>query len=653
MDITSGQFEDAAEDLIVATEHAPKPQELIPHQATPTLTTNGLIYNIEAEVSEDESDASMDNEHEQDDDFFEQDLDVVNGQDWETLAGDLTKRYNRLRQTVTVTNQNRHSQQTATTPAVLPATNQKRITTVLDTLTVTPHSTVIRKDKVNDQLISLTSKFADKLSLGDVNTTSTRKGGFERLNHTDRADRATNEQVLDPRTRLVLFKMLGRGLVDRIEGCISTGKEANVYHAITLVDPFTAAPSESGISLAMKIYKTSILVFKDRDRYVTGEFRFRSGYAKRNPRKMVKLWAEKEMRNLKRLYEKKIRCPRVVEVRSNVLVMEFLALEDDGGWKPSPRLKDAHLPGLGEGLEQLYWELLAMVRIMYHQCKLVHADLSEYNILYHDDHLFIIDVSQSVEHDHPSAYDFLRSDLTNVDLFFARLGVPTLGLKQTFDFVTNKSISILHTEEELIELVQQLISSPQPQSVQDGAETVELTHEASEPAAISDHERSEENDNDEAVFRHAYIPRTLNEVYDAERDVEKLRKGEGKQLIYASLTGLTPSSQNKTQKPKALNPLQSLQDPDDHKAEETGSSTGSESEDDDGQSDDQNEQSDNDSNEVDPLIFASKPRGHRFESKDDKKERKSLVKEQQRDKRKQKIPKGTKKRLVAKSSGKR
>ncbi|KAI7937303.1 hypothetical protein MJO28_014831 [Puccinia striiformis f. sp. tritici] len=142
-------------------------------------------------------------------------------------------------------------------------------------------------------------------------------------------------------------------------------------------------------------------------------------------------------------------------------------------------------------------------------------------------------------------------------------------------------------------------------------------------------------------------------LYDTERDVEKMRKGEGKQLIYASLTELTPSSQNKIQNPKALNRLQSLKDPDNHKAEETSSSTGSESKDNDGQSYDQNEQSDEDSNEVDSLIFESKPRGNRFESKDDKKERKSLVKEQQCDKRKQKIPKGTKKHLVAKSSGKR
>ena len=47
----------------------------------------------------------------------------------------------------------------------------------------------------------------------------------------DKADRATVEQVLDTRTRMILFKMLNRGLVSTINGCISTGKEANVYHA--------------------------------------------------------------------------------------------------------------------------------------------------------------------------------------------------------------------------------------------------------------------------------------------------------------------------------------------------------------------------------------------------------------------------------------
>lgn len=48
----------------------------------------------------------------------------------------------------------------------------------------------------------------------------------------DKADRATAEQVMDPRTRMILFKLLSRGMLSNIDGCISTGKEANVYHAI-------------------------------------------------------------------------------------------------------------------------------------------------------------------------------------------------------------------------------------------------------------------------------------------------------------------------------------------------------------------------------------------------------------------------------------
>ncbi|KAE8787924.1 Serine/threonine-protein kinase RIO1 [Hordeum vulgare] len=70
----------------------------------------------------------------------------------------------------------------------------------------------------------------------------------------------------------------------------ATVEQANVYHA-TKID---------GQELAIKVYKTSVLVFKDRDRYVQGDYRFRYGYCKHNPRKMVKTWAEKEMRNLKR-----------------------------------------------------------------------------------------------------------------------------------------------------------------------------------------------------------------------------------------------------------------------------------------------------------------------------------------------------------------
>lgn len=47
--------------------------------------------------------------------------------------------------------------------------------------------------------------------------------------------------------------------------------------------------------------------------------------------------------------------------------------------RAAPRLKDADIPA--EDLGRLYVELLVAMRRMYRQCKLVHGDLSEYNIL--------------------------------------------------------------------------------------------------------------------------------------------------------------------------------------------------------------------------------------------------------------------------------
>ena len=52
-----------------------------------------------------------------------------------------------------------------------------------------------------------------------------RKGPSSYANMKDKSDRATNEQVLDPRTRIILFKMIGRGLIHEVNGCVSTGKE--------------------------------------------------------------------------------------------------------------------------------------------------------------------------------------------------------------------------------------------------------------------------------------------------------------------------------------------------------------------------------------------------------------------------------------------
>uniref|UniRef100_A0A673XPM6 Serine/threonine-protein kinase RIO1 n=1 Tax=Salmo trutta TaxID=8032 RepID=A0A673XPM6_SALTR len=313
-------------------------------------------------------------------------------------------------------------------------------------------------------------------------------------------------QVLDPRTRMILFKMLSRGVISEINGCISTGKEANVYHATTA----------NGESRAIKIYKTSILLFKDRDKYVSGEFRFRHGYCKGNPRKMVRTWAEKEMRNLIRLQTAGIPSPEPIMLRSHVLLMSFIGKDD----MPAPLLKNASLSE--SKARELYLQVIQNMRVMYQEARLVHSDLSEFNMLYNDGDAYIIDVSQSVEHDHPHALEFLRKDCTNVNDFFLKRGVAAMTLRELFEFVIDPSITSSNINLYL-------------------EKAMDI---ASERTA---EERSNQDSVNEEVFKNAYIPRTLTEVSHYERDVDAMtnmkddessRNMLNDNILYQTVTGL-------------------------------------------------------------------------------------------------------------------
>ena len=125
---------------------------------------------------------------------------------------------------------------------------------------------------------------------------------------------------------------------------------------------------DENLEFAVKIFKTSILIFKDRERYVNGEFRFRKGHCKGNPRKKVKLWAEKEVRNLKRIcMSGKIRAPWPYYLKNNVIVMEFVGTNGVA----APRLKDAVIGLTEDGkkdeteISDVYFECIMMMRHLY------------------------------------------------------------------------------------------------------------------------------------------------------------------------------------------------------------------------------------------------------------------------------------------------
>ncbi len=251
----------------------------------------------------------------------------------------------------------------------------------------------------------------------------------------DKSDHGTIEQCIDPRISRIIEKYKKRGQITEFNGCVATGKEANVYHA----KGRGVKDEEEGIDpnreLAIKIYKTSILIFKDRERYITGEFRFRNGYCKSNPRKMVAVWCEKEMRNLKRIRQKGIKCPEPFAFKSNLIMMEFIG--KDG--VAAPRLKDAlnEFENVEE-FDDCYIQIMEIMKKMYQSCKLVHSDFSEYNLLYYNKEVYVIDLAQAVEENHPNADFFLKRDIHNMNEFFTKNSLDTLTDQQFYDFVVKK-----------------------------------------------------------------------------------------------------------------------------------------------------------------------------------------------------------------------
>ncbi|KAI5160249.1 RIO kinase 1 [Nematocida ausubeli] len=479
-------------------------------------------------------------------------------------------------------------------------------------------------------------------------------------------DRKTVTTALDKKTLEILEKLLKQGMLLKMHGAVSVGKEACIYLA-------TASPSiwsklckkeevtdTRPIVVVIKIYKTSTMVFKDRERYVLGERRFRQ-YPRGNSRKLVKIWAEKEVRNLNRLQKAGIPSPRPLFLRRNILIMTMIgdsvqmqkSIKIDAESKPAdavsecnsddelsgeslrrsgycdessssksdktesliftsneeeknlcpttddessedgladisittsdslsastedrrsvqeiedsmiedtdgkteyfvpeealtsseeheecsesmssdsknredrPNVENSSLPsdcseeesvsckeeseeslyetvdcgsiggiapnlknaGLrGERLQDAYSQVCQLIKKLYNESGLVHADLSEYNMLYWRDTVYIIDVSQSVERDHPNANEFLRMDIRNVNNYFSRLGAEVKDSYQMFrELVGSESI----------------LKSPNPEIEGDGGAAeaeglqnmrilVRSTREREQPAVLSQSEK--------------------------------------------------------------------------------------------------------------------------------------------------------------------
>lgn len=252
------------------------------------------------------------------------------------------------------------------------------------------------------------------------------EGRGNRLN--DKQDKATNVISLDPRTRLLLFKLVNASILDSIGGVVSTGKEATIFYAEGGKTQELLVPAEC----VAKVFKTSLNEFKTRDKYIADDYRFKDRYKHLNPQKIVKLWAEKEMHNLIKMRSCDIPCPEAIILKKHVLIMSFIGKDS----VPAPKLKDAKLNETQ--LKSAYEQSLQILSDLYKKCNLIHADFNAFNLLWHEDRLCVIDVSQSVEIIHPLGLEFLLRDCRNVHQFFTNRKLANVfQAEEIFNFVTN------------------------------------------------------------------------------------------------------------------------------------------------------------------------------------------------------------------------
>lgn len=260
----------------------------------------------------------------------------------------------------------------------------------------------------------------------------------------EKKEKSSAEKAIDEKSRILLFKLIDRGILDSINGIIATGKESVVVHAV-------GENPEKGITMgevAIKIFKTTITEFQNRVQYIIGDpvLEQAGKLSRQNPKLTIPLWAEKEMHNLNRMRKNGIACPEVVLLKKHILIMSFIG--KDG--RAAPTLKN--LMFSPELVEKVWNQTVSLMVKLYRECDLIHADLSEYNLMWHENKLWCIDVSQAVRITHPMSFRFLWRDCTNICKFFAKKMPSTLTPKELFTMITGKDISDVEDDDALIEL---------------------------------------------------------------------------------------------------------------------------------------------------------------------------------------------------------
>jgi RIO kinase 1 len=221
------------------------------------------------------------------------------------------------------------------------------------------------------------------------------------------------DNVFDMPTLMTINELRRDGIIQYIEASLAAGKESKVYLAV--------APDSS--LRIVKIYLIVSAEFKKRMQYIAGDPRFSD--IKRGSRSLIMTWARKEFKNMHTAHAAGVRVPLPIAVKKNVLVMEFVA---DSEGNPMPALINTEEITLND-----YQQVIEQMTMLYQKAKLVHADLSEYNIFKTNLGIMLFDFGSAIDIQQPNSKQFLFRDVSNINRFFEKRGIEVLPTAQVIE----------------------------------------------------------------------------------------------------------------------------------------------------------------------------------------------------------------------------
>jgi RIO kinase 2 len=208
---------------------------------------------------------------------------------------------------------------------------------------------------------------------------------------------------------LAINALVKAGVLEAFGKSLGVGKEADVFDAI----------NPKGERIAVKFHRLGRISFRQTQR--------KRGYVKEHAGWLFqsRLAAEKEFEALKIVYPKGVAVPEPISQNRHVIVMGMIEGVELAKLRRIPKLT------------RILKEVLRNVRRTYLKGGIIHADLSEYNIIIKPNlHILIIDWPQYVRREHPNAQELLKRDIQNILQYFERKQGLNVGFEQTLAYLT-------------------------------------------------------------------------------------------------------------------------------------------------------------------------------------------------------------------------